>query len=299
MGGRHGSTAGEGVAILPVPQPVGTQDPVGVAVAVKVHAVIATGRGEIYAGAGVGVACAPALGIYRRHRDDPVIGSGIGGQRAALVAGRGHHHHPGRAHLSQQFLAGLAEGSAAQAEVDDIRPPGGQGAGVVVQPRGEAYGLVHIVTGAAVPTQGAQRHDPRAIGHARHADAVIAGRGHGTADMGAVKTVGSRVLAGAGIFRVRVDAVTVGGVAGVADEVVAVDPLAPQVRVSRQNPGVYHGDDDRRRPGRVVPGGGQVDQRVVPLEAVALVVGCRQRPDPVVGFGVLDVRIPSQGLDRQ
>ena len=37
----------------------------------------------------------------------------------------------------------------------------------------------------------------------------------------------------------------------------------------------------------------------MPLEAVALVVGCRQRPDPVVGFGILDARVSPQGLDRQ
>ena len=81
-----------------------------------------------------------------------------------------------------------------------------------------------------------------------------------------MKTARCGVPAIARIFGIGIYAVPIPGTLRAAHEIVAGDPLPAQVRVSGENTGVDHGDDDLRATCSGVPGRGQVDQGIVPLE---------------------------------
>ena len=101
----------------------------------------------------------------------------------------------------------------------------------------------------------------------------------------------------ASILRVGVDSITVPRTGWVADKVIAWDGLSCQVRVSTKDAGIDHSDDHFGHTGGHVPGGGQVNQRVVPLGWVGCVVGYGQRMHPVVGLGKDHGRVSAQGFN--
>ena len=211
---------------------------------------VAAGCDDVGLGAGVGRGRERPVHPRCRHRQG-VAGVGRGAHRGAVVAHGAHHDGARFGDAAQDVLQELVGGprqGVREAEIDDVRRPARDAAGVVLQPGGVQQALCDVVARRATGRHHADRHDrhPRAAPrppHAGQAHAVVGLRGD---DAGHRRPVPG--AAGRGIRGVGIDAVAVGGGLRVANEVVAGRgvQVGQQVRV-RDVAGVQHRHHHRLR----------------------------------------------------
>ena len=252
----------------------------------------------------------------------------------AVIAGGSDDDDATRGDLLEQVHIGLtASGSRTQAQVDDAGRMRIRRHAVDGYVGGPAQRVLNVRIKATAFAEHAHRQQHHLTADARHADAVVRRRTDQARRLGAVPAavadVARRVAApdhadvGSGhavarVGRIGVAAIRVVGRAGVADEVIAAQQLARQVRVVEAHAGVEHRDDDARfagcdRPRRFGVDGRHDARRVgddgagrgaqIPLAdgrrgrltvAIKRVIRRRQRAHAAVNDGVLDV-----GLRRQ
>src|SRR5690606_35718126 len=212
----------------------GAADAVRIAIAVEVGVEVAAGSGDVDVAAVIRVGRTPAIAVDGADGDHALVGGRIEGAAVAVVAGGGNDDHAALSRLMDQFLLGIGPATAAQAEIDDVGAAFRPAAAVVGQPDGVAACLLHVVTGGAALAEHAQRHDAGAPGNAGDADAVAGSGSDGAGHMRAVEGAAALGLV-AGVIGVRVDAVAVERARAVADEIVAIDEDALQIRVVAQH----------------------------------------------------------------